>query len=674
MKLPFSSKDVLEDVSIGVAAIFDGHGGKEASELASRKILDYLFLHVVFIEYGRLRLISKNNSGSHTLRQEGTSPGSETRHKILEEALLRTIQDIELEFNQEASEKGYVSGCTAIIVLLVDGQFFIANIGDSKALLCSGQNQTPYHTGSTLVKNLVVEELTRDHHPDREDEKARITAAGGIVSWWGVPRVNGILAISRAIGDVQFKRYGVIADPEVVGWRCFKPENRYLVLASDGVFEVFTPQNVCDLLHGKTPESSSEFVATTSLADRISRKAFKAGSTDNLSVIVISILNNTLNYRQIGSSSIRPTSLNYSFRVKEEYPSWQQPIADTPPAQPTEYGAAVGHPRPIEGLHEMGPPPFLTKTYDMVDDPNTNHIVSWSRGGHSFVVWDPHSFSTNVLSNYFKHNNFSSFVRQLNTYGFRKTDPDRWEFTNEAFLEGQKHLLRNIRRRKAPAQSVPPQQDNAEPCVEVGRFGVDGEIDRLTRDKHVLMMELVKLRQQQQTTRAYLQQMELRLQGTERKQQQMMSFLARAMQNPEFIHQLVQHKEKRKQLEDAVSKKRRRPIEYGESSRTNKGKTPIKAEPLDLGDSDGYFQVSELEALALEMQGFGKPKREHEDADERELTELGSYDKELDDGFWEELLNERFDQEQGTSKKEEEEEEDVNCLADRLGILGSSPQ
>jgi heat shock transcription factor len=80
------------------------------------------------------------------------------------------------------------------------------------------------------------------------------------------------------------------------------------------------------------------------------------------------------------------------------------------------YPPKMPPPRPKEGLHDTGPPPFLTKTFDIVDDPSTNHMVSWSRGGSSFVVWDPHSFSTNLLRRYFKHNNFSSFVRQLNTY------------------------------------------------------------------------------------------------------------------------------------------------------------------------------------------------------------------------------------------------------------------
>ncbi|XAR58578.1 hypothetical protein NMG60_11014042 [Bertholletia excelsa] len=344
-------------------------------------------------------------------------------------------------------------------------------------------------------------------------------------------------------------------------------------------------------------------------------------------------------------------------------------------------------PQPREGLHDIGPPPFLTKTFDMVDDPICDRIVSWSRGGHSFVVWDPHALSTNLLPRFFKHNNFSSFVRQLNTYkfsihqplvecgieylqGFRKIDPDRWEFTNEAFTRGQRHLLRNIKRRKAPLQ-LPSSQQALGPCVEVGRFGLDGEIDRLRRDKQVLMMELVKLRQQQQNTRAHLQAMELRLQGTERKQHRMMSFLARAIQNTSFIHRLIQQKEKRNELEEAISKKRQRPIDQalwgarGESSQSSMN--PVKAEPPEFEDPYG-FEVSDLEALALEMQGFGRARKEQED----EQEQFESAEKVLDEGFWEELLNEKFDEESGLPGDEEGEEEDVDVLANRLGHLDSS--
>ncbi|XWS57377.1 hypothetical protein CRYUN_Cryun09bG0169200 [Craigia yunnanensis] len=208
-------------------------------------------------------------------------------------------------------------------------------------------------------------------------------------------------------------------------------------------------------------------------------------------------------------------------------------------------------------------PPFLSKTYDVVDDPSTNSVVSWSSSNNSFVVWKVPEFARDLLPKYFKHNNFSSFVRQLNTYGFRKVDPDRWEFANEGFLRGQKHLLRTISRRK-PANVHSNQQPQVQSssigaCVEVGKFGLEEEVERLKRDKNVLMQELVRLRQQQQATDNQLQTVGQRVQVMEQRQQQMMSFLAKAMQNPGFLSQLVQQQNESNRRLTGANKKRRLP-------------------------------------------------------------------------------------------------------------------
>lgn len=95
------------------------------------------------------------------------------------------------------------------------------------------------------------------------------------------------------------------------------------------------------------------------------------------------------------------------------------------------------------------PAPFLTKTFQLVEDRITDDVVSWNESGTTFIVWKIDDFSKDLLPAYFKHNNFSSFVRQLNTYGFRKIVPDKWEFSNDNFKRGHKDLLTDIRRRKS---------------------------------------------------------------------------------------------------------------------------------------------------------------------------------------------------------------------------------
>jgi len=102
-------------------------------------------------------------------------------------------------------------------------------------------------------------------------------------------------------------------------------------------------------------------------------------------------------------------------------------------------------------------PLFLRKTFAMIDSAPVD-IASWSDCGETFLVKDPKRFADETIPQFFKHNNFSSFVRQLNFYGFRKvksellvggqTDENKqwWEFRHPLFQRGKAHLLSEIKR------------------------------------------------------------------------------------------------------------------------------------------------------------------------------------------------------------------------------------
>ncbi|XP_073278097.1 heat stress transcription factor A-2c-like isoform X2 [Primulina huaijiensis] len=360
-------------------------------------------------------------------------------------------------------------------------------------------------------------------------------------------------------------------------------------------------------------------------------------------------------------------------------------------------------PRPLEALLEIGPPPFLSKTYDFVEDPSTDEFVSWSRGNNSFIVWDPQKFAINILPKYFKHNNFSSFVRQLNTYGFRKVDPERWEFANEGFLRGKSHLLKNIMRRKTQHSSSQTSNRSLGSYAEEGSFGLDAEIDRSRCSRQVLMMEFMKLRQQLRTTSSCLKTMEQRLKGAEMKQKETTSFLTKAIQNPTFLQQILRLKDKKKEPEEVISNKRiRRTLdqvskyvddaeelvfnegenanlstiwsiggfpEVGQGSMENAceyelgigqfgeyGNFNVKLEPQEYDGDIPRFGDLELEKLALSMKNpqliMGA-----------QYLEKGDHTS-IDAGFWEDLINAGIG-EIGTLGVEEGGDD----LVEQLGLL-----
>eukprot|EP00522_Entomoneis_paludosa_P014716 CAMPEP_0172447924 /NCGR_PEP_ID=MMETSP1065-20121228/7066_1 /TAXON_ID=265537 /ORGANISM="Amphiprora paludosa, Strain CCMP125" /LENGTH=389 /DNA_ID=CAMNT_0013199297 /DNA_START=35 /DNA_END=1204 /DNA_ORIENTATION=+ len=130
--------------------------------------------------------------------------------------------------------------------------------------------------------------------------------------------------------------------------------------------------------------------------------------------------------------------------------------ATTMPIHPATKKRANG---PKKGDGPANAPVFLRKTYKMIDTSNPS-IATWADGGTTFVVKDTEKFAAEVIPEFFKHNNFSSFVRQLNFYGFRKikADPLRirdaesneeskyWKFRHEKFQQGREDLLIEIRK------------------------------------------------------------------------------------------------------------------------------------------------------------------------------------------------------------------------------------
>ncbi|KAF8096899.1 hypothetical protein N665_0299s0057 [Sinapis alba] len=193
-------------------------------------------------------------------------------------------------------------------------------------------------------------------------------------------------------------------------------------------------------------------------------------------------------------------------------------------------------------------------------------MLIWTCAHMCLKIWLPQQFHFCSMSK----NNISNqvsfpFICIFTVQGFRKVDPDRWEFANEGFLKGQKQLLKSIIRRK-PSQVQPPQQPQVQhssvgACVEVGKFGLEEEVERLQRDKNVLMQELVRLRQQQQVTEHHLQHVGQKVHVMEQRQQQMMSFLAKAVQSPGFLNQFSQQSNEGKQHISETNKKRRLPVE-----------------------------------------------------------------------------------------------------------------
>ena len=191
--------------------VFDGHAGPKVSQYCSDHLLD---------------TIMDCLSAKEDIKSE------ESVKKAIHDGFLRLDEDLKKQPQWATGEDR--SGTTAIVVMVTPKKIIWGNCGDSRGLLC---------------RNGKVVFSTQDHKPYNQSERARIEKAGGTVM---MQRVNGSLAVSRALGDFDYKRADnlkpteqlVSPEPEITIQDRDPDSDEFLLLACDGIFDVMSNEEV----------------------------------------------------------------------------------------------------------------------------------------------------------------------------------------------------------------------------------------------------------------------------------------------------------------------------------------------------------------------------------------------------------------------------------------------
>uniref|UniRef100_A0A1B6DD99 PPM-type phosphatase domain-containing protein n=3 Tax=Clastoptera arizonana TaxID=38151 RepID=A0A1B6DD99_9HEMI len=186
-----------------------------------------------------------------------------------ENALRDAFRKTDEYFITKSHKEDLQSGTTAVCALLrqEEKKLHVGWVGDSQAVLVR-QGQ-PY-------------QLVTPHKPDRRDEKERIEALGGVVLFWGMWRVNGQLAVSRAIGDVSYKPY-VTAEPDI-RTEILDGTEDFLILACDGLWDFVKEIDATNAVYAQLSENPGDIDA---VSQRLVSLSKEHSSTDNISVVVV---------------------------------------------------------------------------------------------------------------------------------------------------------------------------------------------------------------------------------------------------------------------------------------------------------------------------------------------------------------------------------------------------
>lgn len=202
--------DVSEDRDFAVFAIFDGHGGKQTSNFVRQALPAELAMQVV--KHADEPLTDK------------------TIRKILNETFARVDSRIATE------QSGVMDGCCAIVMLSLGATCWIANLGDSAGFLA--REAAP---GTFKAIPLSVQ-----HNCFAMKEKERVMRMGGAVE---NGRINGILNVTRAFGDIHLKKFGVTSQPDLMKVTVDPDQDRFILLGSDGLFASTTALETVEMVN-----------------------------------------------------------------------------------------------------------------------------------------------------------------------------------------------------------------------------------------------------------------------------------------------------------------------------------------------------------------------------------------------------------------------------------------
>ncbi|XP_057473287.1 probable protein phosphatase 2C 52 [Actinidia eriantha] len=279
---------ISEDVTF--CGVFDGHGPH--GHLVSRKVRDALPLKLLSF----LHSCESKQSGSGTacctgnLKSDGGDPEDDgvTENKVYSlwrEVFLKSYKAMDKELRSHPNLDCFCSGSTAVTIVKQGTNLYMGNIGDSRAILGSKDSND----------SMVAIQLTVDLKPDLPREAERIKRCKGrVFALQDEPEVPRVwlpfddapgLAMARAFGDFCLKEYGVISIPEFSHW-ILTERDKFIVLASDGVWDVLSNEEVVDIVSSAPTRSSSARTLVDSAA-REWKSKYPTSKMDDCAVVCL---------------------------------------------------------------------------------------------------------------------------------------------------------------------------------------------------------------------------------------------------------------------------------------------------------------------------------------------------------------------------------------------------